>query len=224
MEYVLMALKEEILEDLQKIVIEGDYEIVQEACQKALDAGFSASEILNSGLIKGLGIVGKKYEDKEFFLPDLILSGETMKEGLKSLEPLIEIDESSYTTKIILGTVKDDVHDLGKLILSIVFKSAGFNVIDLGVDVPTATFIQRAKETNAEIIGVSCFMASTLKYLNEISQSLVESGIRDDVIFLIGGPPVSKKIVEIVGADGFARDAFEAVTLVEQLLKRKQAS
>ncbi|MFX1520271.1 MAG: B12-binding domain-containing protein [Promethearchaeota archaeon] len=219
-----MVLKDEILEDLQKIVIEGDYEIVHDACQKALDAGFSASEILNSGLIKGLRIVGKKYEDKEFFLPDLILSGETMKEGLKFLEPLIEIDESSYAPKIILGTVKDDIHNLGKLILSIVFKAAGFSVIDLGVDVPTATFIQRAKETNAEVIGVSCFMASTLKYLNEISQSLAESGIRDNVIFLIGGPPVSNKIVETVGADGYAKDAFEAVKIIEQLLKSKQAS
>ncbi len=219
-----MVIKEELLEDLQKIVIEGDYEIVHEACQKALDAGFSASEILNTGLIEGIRIVGKKYEGKELFLPDLILSGETMKEGLKLLEPLIEIDESSYAPNIILGTVKDDIHDLGKLILNIVFKAAGFSVIDLGVDVPTATFIQRAKETNAEVIGASCFMASTLKYLNEISQSLVENGIRDDVIFLIGGPPVSKKIVETIGADGYARDAFEAVKLVEQLLHSKQAS
>lgn len=219
-----MVLKEEILEDLQNIVIEGDYDIVHEACQKALDAGFSASEILNSGLIKGLKIVGKKYEAKEFFLPDLILSGETMKEGLKFLEPLIEIDESSYAPNIILGTVKDDIHDLGKLILSIVFKAAGFNVIDLGVDVSATTFIQRAKETNAEVIGASCFMASTLKYLNEISQALVESGIRKDVIFLIGGPPVSNRIVENVRADGYAKDAFEAVKLVEQLLNSKQAS
>jgi methylmalonyl-CoA mutase cobalamin-binding domain/chain len=219
-----MVSKDEILEDLQKIVIEGDYGLVHEACQKALDAGSSASEILNSGLIEGIKIVGKKYEAKDFFLPDLILSGETMKEGLKFLEPLIEIDESFYAPKIILGTVKDDIHDLGKLILSIVFKAAGFNVIDLGVDVPTATFIQRAKETNAEVIGASCFMASTLTYLNEISQSLVESGIRDSIIFLIGGPPVSKKIVEAVEADGYAKDAFEAVKLVEQLLKSKQAS
>jgi 5-methyltetrahydrofolate--homocysteine methyltransferase len=219
-----MVLKEKMLEELQKMVIEGDYEIVYEACQKALDAGFSASEILNSGLIKGLRIVGKKYEDKEFFLPDLILSGETMKEGLKFLEPLIEIDESSYAPTIILGTVKDDVHDLGKLILSIVFKATGFSVIDLGVDVPTDTFVQRAKETNAKVIGASCFMASTLKYLNEISQALVESGIRNNIIFLIGGPPVSTKIVKTVGADGYAKDAFEAVKLVEQLLKRKQAS
>lgn len=219
-----MVLKEEILEELQKIVIDGDYEIVHEACQKAFDIGFSAPEILNSGLIMGLRIVGKKYEDKEFFLPDLILSGEAMKEGLKFLEPLIEIDETSYAPNIILGTVKDDIHDLGKLILSIVFKAAGFNVIDLGVDVPTATFIQRAKETNAEVIGASCFMASTLKYLSEISQALVENGIRNSIIFLIGGPPVSKKIVETVGADGYAKDAFEAVKLVEQLLNSKKAS
>jgi 5-methyltetrahydrofolate--homocysteine methyltransferase len=219
-----MALKEEILDELQKIVIDGDYDIVHEACQKALDAGFSASEILNSGLIKGLNLVGKKYEEKEFFLPDLILSGETMKEGLKLLEPLIEVDESSYAPNIIIGTVKDDIHDLGKLVLSIVFKAAGFNVIDLGVDVPTETFIQRAKETNAEIIGASCFMASTLKYLNEISQLLVENGIRKRIIFLIGGPPVSKKIVEVVGADGYAKDAFEAVKLVEQFLRSKKTS
>ena len=148
-----MTLKEEILDELQKIIIDGDYDIVHEVCKKALDAGFSASEILNSGLIKGLNIVGKKYEEKEFFLPDLILSGETMKEGLKFLEPLIETDESSYAPNIIIGTVKDDIHDLGKLILSIVFKAAGFNVIDLGVDVPTPTFIQRAKETNVIIAG-----------------------------------------------------------------------
>lgn len=210
----------EIFDQLTNSLIEGDPEATCEFTIKALAEGLEPMAIIREGLMPGMNVVGDKFASGEYFLPDLIIAADGMQKAMELLEPELlarnQTIESAGT--VVLGTVKGDIHEIGKSLVGTMLSANGFKVHDLGVDVPTETFIDKMQENRADIIGLSALLTTTMTMQKEVIQALTEAGIRDQVKVMVGGAPVTRSWADEIGADGYAEDAMGAVQVARQLM------
>ena len=208
----------EIIGKLIDAVAEGEVELAVKLTNEAVEAGMKPLEIINQGLTGGIGVVGERFDAGEYYLPDLLLGAKAMEAGIDILEPLMVGSDREYLARVLMGTVQGDLHSIGKNIVTIMLKAAGFEVFDLGVDVPTARFVEEIKKLKPNIIGISALLTSTVGRQEEIIEYLKEEGIRDQVKVMIGGAPISQSWADKIGADGYAEDAITAVKIAKDLL------
>jgi len=209
-----MEILQKISEELQK----GNYQEVPKLVQQALDAKIPPAKILSDGLVAGMDIVGDKFRRDELFMPEVLISAKAMQAGMDILRPkLIEVG-AKLAGKIVLGTVKGDLHDIGKNLVGMLLEGAGFQVIDLGIDVPSDKFVEAAKTHKPNALGLSALLTTTMPRMKEVIESLVEAGIRKTVKVVIGGAPVTEKFAKDIGADGYAPDAASAVEKARELI------
>jgi 5-methyltetrahydrofolate--homocysteine methyltransferase len=208
--------KDEILRRLRDSVVELDIEGVKQSCKDALAKGIPPIKVVTEGMAKGMDIVGQKYEAKEYFLAELIMAGEVMKEGMKIVEPRLKESDVKRLGRIAVGTVKGDLHDIGKNIFATLLTAAGFEVIDLGVNVPPEKFVEAVREQKPQILGLSALLTVTMQELENIIKMLEEADLRSQVKIIIGGAPLSDKYAEKIGADAYAPDAVAGVNICKK--------
>jgi len=206
--------------DLIKIkdnVIKGEVDEVRDMVKKALDEEQEVKRILDEGLISGMSIVGDKYESGEFFLPEMFSAATAMKEGLKVLKPFLLQSDTKTAGIVVMGTAKGDVHDIGKSIVGTMLEGAGFRVIDLGVDVGADKFIEAAKGNNADLIGISALLTTTMVGMEDTIKAVKKASLKANV--MVGGASVTQEFADKIGADGYAPDAASAVRKAKELVK-----
>ena len=216
-----MVNKEEMLSRIRDAIVNLDIDNIGRLCEEAVKAGVPAYEVVMNGMAKGMEIVGEKYERNEYFLAELIMAGETMKEGMKVLEPYLKAGELKKIGKVVIGTVRGDLHDIGKNIVATLLSAAGFEVVDLGVDVSPEKFVEAVKENNPDIVGMSALLTTTMVEMEEVIKALKESGLRDKVKVIIGGAPITEEFAKKIGADAAAKDAVEGVNICKSWVARK---
>lgn len=190
---------------------------VSELVNKALAQGVNVGNIINQGLSEGMNIVGQKFEAKEYFIPDMLASAEAVGVAMEILEPHLARSGIKPKGKIIVATVKGDLHDIGKNIVSILLRGAGYMVKDLGNDIDPQAIVDAVREEKPMFLGLSALLTSTMTHMEDTIQALTESGLRDSVKVIIGGAPVSEEFAGSIGADGYGADGFQAVAVVESL-------
>ena len=206
-----------ITEQLAAAVLEGDCEKVPQLVQQGLDQGLAPKEILDNGLVAGMDEVGNRFKCGEVFVPEVLTSADTMKAGLEVLRPHLIAAGTGLIGKIVIATVKGDLHDIGKNLVAMMCEGAGFEVIDLGCDVDPAQFVQAVKEHRPDIVGMSALLTTTMRAMAMTVQALQEAGLRDTVKVMIGGAPVDAAFAERIGADGYGSNAPNAVELAKKL-------
>ncbi|MFB0562445.1 MAG: B12-binding domain-containing protein [Candidatus Lokiarchaeia archaeon] len=211
--------EKDLLSKLRESLLSGDQDEAMDNVILALDKKLAIQEILTI-IANAMDEVGKKFQNKEYYLTDLIMSGAAAEEVIGVVTPYIKAEEIEYTGNIVIGTVEGDIHDLGKTLVIAILNSAGFRVYDLGVDVPASRYVQKAAEVNADIVASSALLTTTKDRMKDIEDELVKTGIRDKVKTLIGGATVSAEYAREIGADGYAKDAFEAVTVAKSLVNK----
>jgi len=211
------------IEALRQAVIDGDEVAVPDLARKALDAGIGPIDILEKGISSGAQIVGEQFEKMEIFLTELMLSGEAMMAGLEVVLPHIKAEDVPKRGKVVVGTVRGDIHEIGKNIFKSLLVANGFEVSDLGVDVPTSKFVQEAEKTKADIIAVSALMTSTLGGQKDVIDLLEQTGDRAKYIVMVGGGPTNQEWADEIGADGFAETAPEAVRVAAKLIEKRRS-
>jgi 5-methyltetrahydrofolate--homocysteine methyltransferase len=208
-----------LLEDLFNAVVAGKKEDVELVVGRALEAGNAAEELLNKGLIAPMAEVGDRFEKGEFFVPEMLVSARAMQAGLAILKPQLVEAGAKTADKVVIGTVKGDLHDIGKNLVAMMLEGAGFEVIDLGTDVPPEKFAAMARETEAKVIGLSALLTTTMQNMKSTIEAIEDLGIRGNIRIIIGGAPVTETFAQEIGADGYAPDASRAVKLAKSLLK-----
>jgi len=212
-----------IFKKLAKAVVLGDTEVAEEGAQEALTEGISPYDAVIRGLAEGMKTVGEKYEQKEYFLPEMLLSADAMYAGLNILTPHIK-SKDKMKGKIVLGVVEGDIHDIGKNIVKTMLTAAGYEVIDLGRDVPAAEFVKKAKAEGAQVIAMSTLMTPTLMSMKSVEDKLDHEGLKDKVKTIIGGGSVSEEWRDNIGSDAFGKDALEAVDKIKVLINSIMAA
>lgn len=207
-----------VLEDLKESVINGNEKKVIEYTQKALDEGIDLEKILNEGFIPGMDVVGSKFQANEIYVPEMLISAKAMKAGMKILEPLLTEAGVEPIGKVVIGTVKGDLHDIGKNLVAMMLEGGGFEVIDAGVDVTPQKFIDLVKENKPDILGLSALLTTTMVEINNVIDAFKENGLRDDIKIMVGGAPLNEDYAEEIGADGYSPDAASAVLVAKKLL------
>ena len=213
-----MAEKEALLAELARCVLEMEDDAVVDVAKEYVEAGFDAYEGITEGLAKGMEKAGQLYEEEEYFVPELLICSDAMYNGLEILKPHLKRDDSSKGCGVLIGVVEGDTHDIGKNLVKIMMETAGFDMIDLGRDVPLQKFVDTAKEKKAKLICLSTLMTTTMGGMETVIRLLEEAGIRDQVKVMIGGGPISQKYADKIGADGYSQNAVEAVKLAKNLL------
>ncbi|HOB91698.1 MAG: corrinoid protein [Bacillota bacterium] len=204
--------------EMQDALIAGNAAKVKELAESAVAEGVSAVDILNQGLIPGMAVIGERFKKNEVYVPEVLIAARAMKTGLAVVKPLLAESNVEPIGKVVIGTVKGDLHDIGKNLVAMMLEGAGFEVIDAGVDVPPEKFSSLAKETNAKLIGLSALLTTTMPAMKDTLDRLEADGLRDEVKVMIGGAPVTQKYADEIGADGYAPDASSAVDLAKDLL------
>jgi len=206
------------LQALADAVIRGNRDETAKLTQAAIDEGVPVSEIINDGLIAGMGVVGEKFKNNEFYVPEVLIAARAMHAGMDLLKPLLA--ESGVQPKgvVAIGTVKGDLHDIGKNLVSMMLEGGGYEVIDLGVDVPPEKFVEAVNEKGAQIVALSALLTTTMPSMKDTIDSLKEAGVRDKVRVMIGGAPVTQNYADEIGADGYAPDAASAVDKAHELI------
>lgn len=212
-------MKEALFEELASAVINLDLQSACNLARRVVDSGLNALEAIEQGLVKGLKVVGDKFGSGEYFLPELMRGAKVVQEAVKILEPRLSGTSSSTKGTIVLGTVKGDIHDIGKNLVSTMLSANGVRVIDIGVDCSTEKFINKALEVNAQIIGASALLTLTITKQKELIETLEQKGLRDRFKVIVGGAAVDPTWAREIGADGYAENAHEAVNVVSRLLR-----
>jgi 5-methyltetrahydrofolate--homocysteine methyltransferase len=208
------------LDDLRQSVIDGDMHITQELVQKALVEKMSPEQILKDGLIAAMEEVGRRFECGEFFVPEMLISARAMKSGLALLRPYLTTANVKAVGKVVIGTVKGDLHDIGKNLVSMMLEGAGFEIIDLGTDVSAEKYIAAVNEHQPDLVACSALITTTMPHMEDVIQALMDAGLRDRVKVMIGGAPVTEKYAVDIGADGYAPDAASAATRAKELMRK----
>lgn len=202
---------------MQEALVGCDEATLEKLVKGALDGGVSATDVLNKGLIAGMDIVGEKMENGEMFIPEVLMAAKAMGTCVAILKPLLGESGVDQGAAVVIGTVKGDLHDIGKNLVAMMMESAGMTVHNLGVDIPPEKFIAQIKEKNAKIVCLSALLTTTMPMMQQTVNAIVESGLRDQVKILVGGAPVTQAFADEIGADGFAPDAGSAAKLAKTL-------
>jgi methanogenic corrinoid protein MtbC1 len=219
-EEIILAelLDDELIEQMHDDLYDGLAEEVAEGTQILLDRGWSATKVLEEALVGGMTIVGIDFRDGILFVPEVLMSANSMKAGMALLKPILSEAGARPTGTMVVGTVKGDIHDIGKNLAGMMMEGAGFEVIDLGINVEADTYIDAIEEHRANILGMSALLTTTMPYMKVVIDRMKERGIRDDYIVLVGGAPLNEEFGEAIGADAYCRDAATAVEIAKQLL------
>ncbi len=199
-------------------LIAGDTGSLEGLVKKALDDKVAAKEILDDGLIKGMDIIGEKMQSGDMFIPEVLRSANAMSSALEILRPLLSAEDMSVSGKVVIGTVKGDLHDIGKNLVKMMLETAGFQVFDLGVDVEPKGFVDAVKEHKTNVVALSALLTTTMPVMKQTVDAITEAGVRGDVKILVGGAPVTQAFADQIGADGYAADAGSASLLLKRLL------
>jgi 5-methyltetrahydrofolate--homocysteine methyltransferase len=199
-------------------ILKGNMKAVEDATHAALAEGTAAGQLLNEAMIPAMAEVGRLFEANEYYVPEMLIAARAMKAGLAILRPELVKEDVKPLGKVVLGTVKGDLHDIGKNLVAIMVEGAGFEVIDMGVDVSPEAFAKAVQDNGAQVVGLSALLTTTMPSMKGTIEALQEAGIRSDVKVIIGGAPVTQKYADEIGADGYSRDAASAATLVKRLL------
>jgi len=202
---------------IMEALVACDQEKLTSLVNGALEEGASANDILNKGLIAGMDIVGEKMESGEMFIPEVLMTAQTMSVCLETLKPLLGEEGDTVTTNVLIGTVKGDLHDIGKNLVAMMLESGGMNVHNIGVDIDPQEFVRYIKETDADIVCLSALLTTTMPAMKETIEAISESGLRDQVKIMVGGAPVTQAFADEINADGFAPDAGSAAKLAKAL-------
>ncbi len=208
----------ELYQNLKETIIAGNPTEALSILQKMLDAGEPAKKIIDEALVPAMDIVGDKFQKNEFFIPELLVAGRAMEACMKVLQPLLAAGDIQPVGRFVVGTVKGDLHDIGKNIVAAMVKGAGFEVIDLGVDVSADKFIAAIKENKPDVVGLSALLTTTMKSMRDIIEGFKKEGIRDSVKVMVGGAPVTQSYADEIGADAYGRDAAEAARKAKELI------
>jgi corrinoid protein of di/trimethylamine methyltransferase len=210
---------------MRQSILDGTPESAASLATQALELGMPPLEVIDHGFVPGMAEVGEQYAQHKLFLPDMLAAAEAMKAAMAVLEPELKRQggERSPAGTVILGTTKGDIHEIGKILVGTLLTANGFKVHDLGVDVPSERFATTARELNADIIGVSALLTTTMRGQKSVVEALERTGLRSQVKIIVGGAPVTRKWAEEIGADGYAKDAISAVELVRGLLAERFA-
>jgi len=216
----IILTKQDILQELADAVIEMDEDIAKKMAQTAIDTGIDAYEAITEGLVKGMQIVGDKYEQQEYFIPEVLLCSDAMVAGIEVLQPYLPVNEKKTVEKVVIGVVQGDTHDIGKNLVKIMLETAEFEVHDLGRNVPLQSFVDKALEVGASVIAMATLMTTTMEGMGIVVKELEKRGVRDKFTVIIGGSPISQAFADEIGADLYATDANVAV----RKLKNRQVA
>lgn len=209
-----------LMQEIAYALITGNDKKVDELTKNSLDNGYSANTIMDDGLIAGMAIVGIKFRDNIIFVPEVLISARAMKAGMAHIEPILSESDIPPIGTVIMGTVKGDLHDIGKNLCIMMLRGAGFIVHDLGVDVKDIEFIDAVQEHNAKIIGMSALLTTTMPNMGRVIEAFEDEGLREEVNIMVGGAPVTQEFADDMGADAYGKDAIDCVELAKQLASK----
>jgi len=209
---------ENVLEVIREAIMEGDMPLTQEKVQEAIDAGVAPGDILQEGLVTAMAEVGRLFEEGEYFVPEMLIAARAMKAGLALLRPLLVEADVKPAGKVAAGTVKGDLHDIGKNLVCMMLEGAGFEIVDLGVDVGPDKFLDAVVNKGVDVVAMSALLTTTMPNMKVTVDALKEAGVRDKVKVIIGGAPVTDAYAAEISADGYAPDASRAVALAKSLV------
>jgi methanogenic corrinoid protein MtbC1 len=212
--------KEEVLEGLKEAIVRFDIDNIKTLAEKALSQGVSAYDGVINGMAKGMDVVGQKYQLGEFFLPELVMAGETFKEGMKVFGAHLKPSEIGVQGRVVIGTVEGDLHDIGKNIVASLVEASGFEVHDLGVDVAANRFLAKTKEVAADVVAVSALLSTTFPHMREVVDVIRKAELHSRII--VGGAPLNVETAKSLGADGYGRDAVEGANICKQWAAEKK--
>lgn len=208
----------ETLKSIHAAVVTGDMTTTQEQVEQAIGSGLAPADILHEGLISAMTEVGTRFEEGDYYVPEMLIAARAMKGGLAILKPLLAASDVQPLGKIVLGTVKGDLHDIGKNLVSMMLEGAGFEIVDLGSDIAPDKFVEAVKSGGVDVLGMSALLTTTMPLMKVTIDALVEAQLRDQVKVIIGGAPVTQSYADDIGADGYAPDASRAASLAKSLL------
>jgi 5-methyltetrahydrofolate--homocysteine methyltransferase len=214
----LFAKARPLMQEIAVAIIEGDDSTVDRLTKQALDEGIEATEVMDDGLIGGMGVVGVKFRENFIFVPEVLSCARAMKAGMTHIEPILSASGVKPLGTVIMGTVKGDLHDIGKNLCIMMLRGAGFTVIDLGVDTSDDEFIDALEENGAPVIGMSALLTTTMPNMGKTIEALIDADLRDDVRIMVGGAPVTQEFADDMGADGYGKDALSCVSLAKELV------
>ncbi|MGI6372056.1 MAG: corrinoid protein [Caldicoprobacterales bacterium] len=208
-----------LLEEISKYLQQGRAKNVKELVQQALDEGIAPTDILNEGLLDGMGIIGEKFKNNEVYVPEVLIAARAMYAGMEIIRPILTETGVESIGKVVIGTVKGDLHDIGKNLVKMMMEGRGLEVIDLGIDVSPERFIEAAKEHDAQIIACSALLTTTMTEMKNVVEAAKEAGIRDQVTIMVGGAPVTDSFCKSIGADIYTADAASAAEEAARVCK-----
>lgn len=208
-----------VLEKIAQEIPRGNSETVEQLVKEALSAEITAEKILNEGLIEGMNVVSVRFKNNECFLPEVLISAKAMSMGLEIIKPRLAESNVKSLGKVVIGSIQGDLHDIGKNIVAMLMQGAGFEVVDLGADVPVDRFVESAKKEQADLVGISSLLITTMTNMKSVIDGLENAGIKDRIKVIIGGAPVTQDFANTIGADGYAPDAATGVDVAKNLLK-----
>lgn len=211
----------DVLSSISQAVIKGDKAKVVPLTQQALDAGLAPQDVLDNGLMPGMDYVGVQFRNGDMFVPEVLRSARAMRESMVVLKPLLAETGASMVGKLLLGTVKGDMHDIGKDLVAMMCEGAGFEVINMGKDIDPQAFVDAVKEHQPDVVGMSALLTTTMRQMGNTIKALEEAGLRDSVKIMIGGAPVSQDFADQIGADGYAPNAAAAVDMAKHFVGRE---
>lgn len=208
----------DIIEQIKDVVVNGKHKEIEALVRAAIDEKVDPSAIINDGLIQAMDIVGKKFGSGEIFVPEMLVAAITMKQGLEIIKPLLQGAAAQPKGTILMGTVKGDLHDIGKNLVIMMLEGAGFKVIDLGIDLSVEKVVEKVREIEPDVLGLSALLTTTMPEMQNVIAIIREQGLRDSVKIMVGGAPVDAAFADRIGADGYGKDAVAAVQLVKKLI------
>ena len=215
---------DELTEQMYDDLYDGLAEEIAEGTQILLDRGWDAKKVLDEALVGGMNIVGEDFRDGILFVPEVLLAANAMKAGMALLKPILTETGAEPVGKLVIGTVKGDIHDIGKNLVGMMMEGAGFEVVDLGINTDAETYIAALKEHRPNILGMSALLTTTMPYMKVVIDALIEEGLRDDYIVMVGGAPLNEEFGQAVGADAYCRDAATSGEVAKKLILEQRAS